>query len=204
MKLAIDLDDVLVDFANPFSAYIKKKYNIKLNNRHFYKINWAEEFGWDKKRAISSILEFLKSPEFDDLKPIPGAQDGVEQLKKYHDLVVVTGRPKEVLEQSKSWLEKYFTFMFSEVYATDFHIVRKGRKGKGELCREKGVEAIIEDFPDYGQECLDAGIKVYLFSRPWNNMLDLPEEMIRVESWTEIVDKLSFNEKAGEEALKFY
>ncbi|MEI7558108.1 MAG: hypothetical protein WCJ45_04755 [bacterium] len=41
-------------------------------------------------------------------------------------------------------------------------------KNKSELCKEHGINIMIEDNADYAKELADTGIKVYLLDKPWN------------------------------------
>ena len=51
------------------------------------------------------------------------------------------------------------------------------------------VELIIEDSLETAEECASSGLRVLLFDCPWNQNSNLPEGIMRVKSWKEIVEK---------------
>ncbi len=68
---------------------------------------------------------------------------------------------------------------------------KNGKKvTKADICLREGIECIIEDNGKYATECVEKGIRAYLFNRPWNtNFLD--PRLVRIESWREILEDLN-------------
>ncbi|MEK6826183.1 MAG: hypothetical protein AABX90_00975, partial [Nanoarchaeota archaeon] len=80
---------------------------------------------------------------------------------------------------------------FREVYLTNqWSKVSRGRS-KAEVCREIGIDAIVEDSLEYAQECAVEGKKVVLLDCPWNQSEDLPPNIHRAKSWNEVLGYLN-------------
>jgi uncharacterized HAD superfamily protein len=61
---------------------------------------------------------------------------------------------------------------------------------KSAMCKELGIQVMIDDHMSVAKDCAEAGIRVLLFDQPWNQG-ELPMGAERVHSWDEIVKKLS-------------
>ena len=53
-----------------------------------------------------------------------------------------------------------------------------------------GISLFIEDHLDFAYDCASLDIKILLMNMPWNQTKKLPENIIRVYSWKEIVNKI--------------
>jgi uncharacterized HAD superfamily protein len=191
MRIAVDCDDVLADSMPVFINYYNQHYNKKFAKSHFFTNLWWDVFNDEKDAVVARYLDFVKSEAFDVVKPIVGAQKALRLLKKNHELIVVTGRPKAILEKTKKWAEYYFPGIFNEIYCTDLHFSSGGGLDKGEICRSKKVDLLIDDYIEFAQECIEHNINVFLMNQPWNRREILPAGVTRVKSWREIANKLT-------------
>jgi 5'(3')-deoxyribonucleotidase len=191
MKIAIDIDEVLADFANPLDDYIQAKYKVKMDRHKWNTADWWQTWGGSKTTAIGKIFEFSQSQGFADLPVIPGALDGVKKLKDMgHELVVITGRPLEWMDQTKAWLDKHFPGMFERVESTDFHMAKGGHKNKGMIARDLGCDILIDDFPHYAEEANLNGVTVLLFDSGFNHGYPEHDRIRRVKGWEEAVAEI--------------
>jgi len=78
---------------------------------------------------------------------------------------------------------------FELIFSSNPYIKTKG-KTKGEICKELGIDFMIEDSVEHSEICAKEGIKVFLLNKPWNKNCIDHENIIRVKSWNEILDKL--------------
>ena len=60
---------------------------------------------------------------------------------------------------------------------------------KSDVCKELGVEVMIEDSLSQAKEIAPCVRKIFLLDCPWNQG-DLPMNVARVYSWDEIVEGL--------------
>ena len=186
MRIAVDIDNVLVDDVGSFCRFHNDKYNTNLSKERFYTWNWWIAMNEPKENVVKKHGEYVKSDYFKNIDIIPGAKEGIENLKNKHELVILTGRPKRLMKETKIWLAKNFGSVFREIYCTDFHLVNGTGKNKGTYIVDKKIDVLIDDYIEHGKEC-PVSTKVLLFDCPWNQNKVLPENFIRVLSWPEIV-----------------
>ena len=180
--IAVDLDDVLMDFNNPLFGFYNEKHDThhKLEDLTSYQVESA--WGCPQEKALEIIKQFYVSKEHKTALPKKGAVKALSILKKDFRLVVITARSPEFKEISERWINFHFLNTFESI-----HFSHK----KSEICDELGVELFIDDAL---HNALDVGKPerpVYLFDAPWNQKEDLPEHITRVKSWEEIMEKLS-------------
>jgi len=61
---------------------------------------------------------------------------------------------------------------------------------KAGVCRELGVERMVEDGLHYATDCAENGIPTLLLNSPWNQAESLHEGITRVYSWAQILENL--------------
>jgi len=192
MLIGIDMDDVLADFINPLIKFHNEVYGTSLTKEQVFSYAFWEVWGGTREEAIRKVAEFHKSNYYDLIQPTPGAVNAVGHLRKDHGLVVITSRPDNVREKTFEWIKRYFPYRFSGTYfAYNHHIQNKGKR-KSEICRDLGVDVLIDDMLKYATECAENGTRVLLFNQPWNQSTELPPRMERVFSWNDVLEKLIY------------
>lgn len=195
MLVALDLDEVLGDSMQAFVAFHNQHYETDLKLNDFYTYQFEDILNVSPEVGQERIKQYYKSRYFAEILPVSGAVEGVEELSKYHDLVVVTARHLLIEQQTRAWLNNYFGSRLSKVYfAQSYHRVEGGAK-KSEICKELGAELIVEDCHEYAIECAPVLNQVLLIDRPWNQSkpedINLKEpassKIKRVHNWDEIV-----------------
>lgn len=191
MLIGIDLDDVLADHMSALVAFHNKAYGTLLRAEDFRTFRFWETWGGTQEEAIQKIHRFYATDDFNRLQPVSGAVEGIETLRRRHELTVITGRTESVIESTHRWLEQHFPGTFSGVHFTN-HYPLSGRPGqsKATICRALGVHLLVEDALDHLAECRESGIPVLLFDRPWNRAgisSDVEQHVTRIFSWPEIV-----------------
>lgn len=189
MKIAVDIDEVLADFSQGLVDYHNKKNGVKLSVEKRDHKKWWQVWGDTKTQAVARVYEFIHSAEIHHVRVKRGAKEGVRGLARLgHELVSITGRPMEVYDASKAWLDEHFPGAFKMIYSTDFHLIKGRGKNKGQICAEHGVELMIDDFYEYALECLHERVPVILYTTQWNDMLPLKKGMHRAGDWREVVE----------------
>ncbi|MFA6340771.1 MAG: hypothetical protein WCX27_00820 [Candidatus Paceibacterota bacterium] len=189
--IGFDLDCVLLDFHDALMAYHNRVYcdSFKME----CPVNFAELqalWGGDAAKAENETVDFYESKEHMNARPIQGAIEGIEKLKKGNTLYVVTVRPDVSKEKTLAWIDKNFPDTFSGVYFTnEFHgggIVST----KARVSKELGIEVFVDDSLERAREISEAGIPVLLLDTPWNHE-KVSGLITRVNSWAEIMEKLT-------------
>jgi len=95
-KILVDMDAVIVDFISPLLTKYNNKYKADL------KVNDITQ--WTLPKDMRAIYED-NYEFFLDLLPIPYALDGVNHLKKYHDVLICTdsGNSFNVAKAKVKW-----------------------------------------------------------------------------------------------------
>lgn len=151
------------------------------DDTHTYEL--SEVWGGTREGAIAEVLEFYRSPHFDEVQPVSDSVKGIDELVKSHELVVVTARPIVVKEATEQWIERYFERKFAGVYFTNEWGMSGRKKTKEDICTELGVEVLVEDGLHYARACAAQGVGVLLFDAPWNQIRELPANVKRIYGW---------------------
>jgi uncharacterized HAD superfamily protein len=185
--IAIDIDDVLADLSHPLVAFHNETYGTRFRREDHMDYNLESVWGGTARESYDKVMRFFASPYFAEVRPVPGAVDGVRVLRDLgHDLVVITSRPEGIMKKTAGWIEAFFPRAFNDILCATHYYNRDYNKKSG-LCTRLGVELILDDCLEIALECAQEGIRVLLYNAPWNQVSSLPEGITRVFSWDEIV-----------------
>lgn len=188
LQVGIDMDSVLADLGPSLISFHNAKYGTNLALEDHIDFDLTKIWLCSEEEVIRRIHEFYETTYFDETVPVAGAQDGVLYLKSKYDLHLITSRPNHIEEKSLDWLNIYFPDSFKIIHHTN-QMAKKGSvyKTKGQVCTENGVTVIIEDALHNAEDCVRVGVKVFLFSQPWNKAKDnLNSNIKRVNGWEDI------------------
>lgn len=189
MKIAIDIDEVLVEQLGSVVEFYRKESGIFVSKDDFLTYNWKDVWGCSLEEAISVYRRFIESDFYDNMELVSGSVEGVREISGDNDLIVITSRDVNYKDRTLSWLKENFGDSFDEVhYSSDFHEENKGLS-KGGLCCKLGVDVMVEDNLDYSLDCAKSGIEVVLLNRPWNHG-EGHANIYRCFSWDEAVGKI--------------
>ncbi|MEA2006738.1 MAG: hypothetical protein U9O20_01065 [Patescibacteria group bacterium] len=189
MKIAVDVDDVLTYTGEKYIEYHNKRFGTHLRPEEFYDFDCLKRYGFSSKERFRRVLEYVKN-ETPKMKPVSGANEVLQNLKKKHELIVITGRSNDIMGKTEKWVKVHYPDVFSDFISTNVHHINGG-KDKGQIAEELGVDLIIDDYMGYAIECANQGIGVLLMTRPWNVSEEIENNLIvRVDSWEEIAQKI--------------
>ena len=188
MKIGIDIDDVIVEFNKGLLDFYNKKFNKIFEFEKMFDWRLNILFNMSLEEAINFVKEFYDSLEFDKIELIFGAKESIENLAKEHELFFVTARHLSVKEKTYSFIEQVFPKFKKEIIFSS----EEWNEGKlkHEICKELGVEVLIEDRGEYALDCAENGIKCFLLDKPWNKKA-MHENIIRVNNWNEILNNIN-------------
>lgn len=189
MNIAVDIDEILADCMTAIVTYYNQTHGAALTLNDFRSMRFSETWGGTDEEAIQIMYDFYQSPLFKELKPIDGAKDALQILKRDHELYVVTARTNDVTDLTLSWIEQHFPNTFTDIFLGNHYTQNGGRSiPKSEICDAIGARALIEDTIDHALDCANDTRRVYLMRYPWNAAYtDLPDNIHGVQSWKEIV-----------------
>jgi len=196
MRIGIDLDEVLCEFVQGLIKFHNFKYGSNLVFEDFFSFSFEKVWGGSFEEVLVKIGEYHESSFFLNIVPVNGAIDSVNELRKTHDLFIITARWHSVRDKTLTWLNKYFDGAFKDVVFVNHWAKEGGEKSKGDVCDELDLDLFIDDFAPYAVDCYrkrksGSFRKVILFNKPWNKNEELPRGIIRVNSWAECVHSIN-------------
>jgi len=190
-KIGIDLDDVLADFHTAIRNYHNAVYRTSLKEEDFTTYMFNRVWGGTLKEAIQKVNDFHHSEYSKWISPILDSVESINSLSKKNELFVITSRPIFIKEKSEEWIKMFFGNNFSGVFFSSNHYSKAGGKSKSQICKELEVSLLIDDSLDYINHCCTIGIRGILFGDyPWNQNGNLPESVVRVKNWREVLGEL--------------
>lgn len=155
------------DNFNPHCINVKEMYNIPDDlysvymNRYFrYNVNRVPP----RKMAVSVI----------------------NTLCTYYSVHIVTARDKDYKGEYSGSMMVQDTYNYFNHYGFRNNIFHFSSFNKADVCKQYGINVLIEDDPKHIKECVDSGIIVIVMSTPYNqDMRDLMNTVF-IESWDEV------------------
>ncbi len=190
--IAVDIDEVLADFLSYFVYFHNLMYKTKANKQDMKKYYLHEVFQVDREEMHIRYMEFKTFHLLERLKPVKGAKSGIEKLIALGFTPhLVTARPQIIEKETRKWLDIHFKGLSMPIHFT--HNLDGKQRKKSEICAGIGAKFLIDDHIDNALDCAKNGIVVYLIDAPWNQVDHLPQNIIRVKSWKEIIGKVTSN-----------
>lgn len=190
LKIGVDCDEVLAELMKDLNEYYNNIYgtNFKFEDYNTYKVE--EIWNVTREKSMEIINSFLDSEYCHKIETVPGSKETIFDLFDKHELIIITSRPIHVKERTLKWLNHHFPNAFSGFHFTDDWPKHKLGTRKAIICKQLGVDWMIEDSLEKSIKCAGNGTRVLLFNRPWNQHDNLPENIIRVSGWEEVGDIL--------------
>ena len=187
--IAVDCDDVLISTAPAVLEYYNKTYGAQVPLEDFYTDRPSLWNAPDTITSVNRINDFMESEAF---RPLPTSDTTLailQQLSRYHDLHVVTGRAESATTITQALLDRLFPGIFLSLEFT--HYSSDNERPKARVCQDMGADLLIDDHIHHVTRVADCGIEAYLFGDyPWNQVKTLPPNVTRVRDWQAIADKL--------------
>lgn len=165
--VGLDIDDVLLGFQASFIAWHNSHYDTLLRYEDFKSFDYTKVIGVAREECYARVMKFYNSPDFDNLLPLRSSPIYVPALANRHTLLAITSRHDDLIPRTHASLDKYFPHCFSGVHFTN-HWFGNGRRTKSEVCKENGVQILVDDHCTFAEEAADNGIRVIMPDRPWN------------------------------------
>ena len=188
MKIGIDLDGVVFDSEKEFrilsEIYDMKelKQNSKLDNRE---VSFQRRFDWTDEQSEEFFNKNIKWI-IENANVMPGAKRVLKMLKdEGNELIVITargGKDEELIDISQNKIKENGMDIFDKY----FYAV----KNKAEICRNEGIDVMIDDTT---QNCIDIsneGIKTLYFKDGASFELTESNLIKTVYNWGEVYREL--------------
>lgn len=194
MNIAVDIDDVLANYMEQFLDFQKERYGRRLHFEDCDTYSLKTLFQMTEQEEVKQIHEFHKSQYFENIKPLPSAQESLQELKaQEHTLYVITSRQNHIAEKTRKWIDRYFPGIFEDVFITNEASLDKKHVKKIDVCKQINANTIIEDSPSNANDAARERIQAVLMDKPWNQMESEPEGLYRMNNWSEALSVLLNN-----------
>jgi uncharacterized HAD superfamily protein len=188
MKIGIDIDEIIAEFARGYLRLYNKKYEKNLKFEELFTYVLCEPLKISQEVSLELADEYYSSENFDKIDLVDGAEEGVRKLNQDHELIFITARPSHIKEKTKLFLKKLFPDLNLDIVYSK-NMWEEGLL-KSEICNNQKCNVLIEDDLRHALDCVENGIKVILLDKPWNQKIK-HENMIRVKNWDEILEKIN-------------
>lgn len=178
MKIAIDLDDVVLDFVGGLRTVLKNEYAVELTDEQI--------FQWNLHPILDPIVgrnwwSWLKDRDWlwSTFPAIDGAIGGIDKLRRQgHYLVCVTSKPEWAEHNVWKWLGKWRP-SFQQV------IITKEGETKAHAT---DADVLVDDKLENVVEFAKTGRFAILFDSPHNRKESLPPGVVRAVDWMQVLE----------------
>jgi uncharacterized HAD superfamily protein len=187
MKIAIDIDEVIVKFIDRYLEVAKSRGCKSVLYEDVFTYNLWEVLGIKKEVMFDIMEEYNLMGYYRDVNFVEGARNGVKFLRDNYDVYFITSRPKSISRVTRDLIFNEFGVLGDRViFSGD---VLGGAKNKDEICRDLGMGVIIEDSEDESLGYAKNGLRVLLLDKPWNRSVE-HENVRRCRDWGEILERV--------------
>ena len=178
MKLAIDIDDVVLATTEKIVSILKDKYDLLVNVDDINVFNMEESVGVDPKLIPVVVNEAINS---EYIEPIFGAVSTINWLGNYYEpIYFITNR-----YSYQSTLDQIQQLELDTEY--EIKLCGKtsdGTPNKAELINDLGITTVIEDRMETILDiCVRTSANILVFDRPWNKDIEENDRIYRVRNW---------------------
>ncbi|TXT57220.1 MAG: hypothetical protein BAJALOKI2v1_510008 [Promethearchaeota archaeon] len=180
MKIAVDVDGVLLSLMERFCEVINQRVKTKFCKDHITEWEFFNQLNISEEEAYE-IFHLL----YEDSKNLPfidyDAPFYLKELKKKHSIDIVSARDGKFKKELQMKLE--------------FHGIKKGSHYENlilveskpyDLKVELDYDLFIDDNPNLVEPIKRKNAKyLLLFSQPWNMHINSEKNVIRVDDWEE-------------------
>lgn len=190
LRIAVDMDDVVVDFIGGLLAAVKTEYDVEIPIESIV--------DWDLKPILNPIIDrkggwwgWLRDREWlwANFDVIDGAIGSIDRLRRDgHWVEMVTSKPDWAEHNVFKWLGKWrpafqrVTICKVEDKKVDF----------------TDADVLIDDKPSHCADFVASGRKAILFTAAHNRAGYLPAGVIRADSWREVLEIVERMDNGGQ------
>ena len=149
MKIAIDLDEVLVPMLSHLKTHYEKQYNQKIKTplSKATDYNFATIFDVTPREAQWLVYSFYSSDEHTKMKTLPGTKEALFLWKSLgYDLYIITSRQSYSRRYTYDLVKRNFgNDVFSDIIYCNSHSLLGDKIEKSDVCHTLGIDVLIDD-----------------------------------------------------------
>ena len=199
LKIGIDVDDVVADCAAPYLRAFAAEFGIELGDKPlgWHLLDTYADIPKEEKEEFR--VRLYGGPFFSQLECYADCADAIARLAEAgHTIHFITARSERRRVVTEDWLRRHGLLR----HASGVHLRTVGdfvprsydaggsAEYKVDRALDLALDAFCEDDPLISRRLAEAGVRVFLFDRPWNG--DVANERItRVRDWRHVVRELA-------------
>ena len=185
--IGVDIDDVLSDSAEGFTAFSNEYFDTHLSPSD-YSEHWAEMWQVDNDEVARRALIYNDSGVAGRFQHREQAKPVLESLAERYRLLALTSRNSGLIEQTNAWLDTHFNGIFDDVqFAGIFDgPLHDGmlHMTKADLFASNEVSYVIDDQLKHCLAAAKLGVRAVLFGDyRWNRDAEVPSLITRCRDW---------------------
>lgn len=186
MRIGVDVDGVLYHWERTARYMLRRKYedegrripeDLYYPSQHWDAIEQAiedEDWRWLWNEGVNAGL-------FRYGHVVGGSLEGLSELDKLGEIIIVTSRPSHAVKDTLAWL----SLMTDKVDVRGIHVI-----GTGENKAHQPIDILIDDSLHNIRDMARAHKPAVLFDQPWNQERiedEFPDFIIRGFGWKDTV-----------------
>lgn len=190
--IGIDIDEVLCQMMKEYVNFLNIKFpdvKVTFNDMVWFYARKTPLFikRWVTKEKGQQFMKelFLSA---DKREVVPGSKEKLQEWKQqWHSLVIITGRNPSNQHKTDVRLDTHFPQIFDKVLYSSKNTSTEMKKS--DLCKQAGIQIVIEDELDNVNDIVKNWIPCSLFDKPRNQDY-IPEKypnVTKINSRDEIV-----------------
>lgn len=190
--IAIDVDEVLADYASEFVLMSNKHWGTNFKPEDYHE-DWLTLWGVDMNEAVARGQVMLEDRMHERLKHDDEAVTALNKLAERFTLKILTARNLKAKDITLEWLGRHYPMFAPEDvnFAGIWDNPRPDAASltKGDVAKSLGVDYIIDDQLKHVLAADERGIKALLFGDyTWNKSDSLPASITRVHNWKAVLE----------------
>ncbi len=185
--IAVDMDDVLAHHVEAFIGWSNTKYGTTFTLED-YNDHWSQLWSIDHEESEKRAVLFHQERQHRLFQPRKDALEVLHYLKKHYDLVIITARRRETINDSHEWLETHFPDIFKDVrFVPIWEDDRNATKLA--ICKEIGATYLIDDMVRHINLAAEGGVTALWFGDyKWNQNEKAVSGVVKAKDWQAVRD----------------
>ena len=187
--IAVDIDDVLALSVDKFIEWSNSKFGTEITFDQ-YTEDWSKLWNISQAETTKRVNQMYREGIPSKYSRVEEAVEVLNKLKSTHKLIVATARRKAEHAQTKDWIKRHYPAVFNDVHFAgiwDEITEHSPKKTKARLCRQLGVDYLIDDQIKHCVGASNVGVTALLYGDyPWNRHIGSTGNIKRVVTWREI------------------
>ena len=182
MKIAVDVDDVLLQLVKRFLEVCNDRFGRNLSFEDADNYDFWKKYGIQREEVISIFISLQADSHLLDVCD-ENCTEYIEELKKRYDIDILTVRPESVRMNLLQKLDS-IGIMQGSHYDKVIFVPFDPKDAKISLFN---YDIYIDDNPNLIPAINNLNGKLLLlYDKPWNRDVDCGSNTIRVKNWNEI------------------